>query len=116
MPHLILEYTQNLAAVLHPIETLKRLADVMLASGQFQAADIKGRAIRLDEAIVGSGGEPSFLHLKVCLLTGRAEDVRAALSGELLAALKKELAGTAAQITVDIAEMTRATYAKETVG
>lgn len=117
MPHLILEYTQNLGVGLQPVQALKRLAKVMLASGEFQENDIKGRAIRLDEAVVGAGeATPSFLHLKVCLLSGRTEEVRAALAAELMAALKSELqSGIPAQLTVDIAEMTRATYTKESI-
>jgi 5-carboxymethyl-2-hydroxymuconate isomerase len=116
MPHLILEYTQNLRE-LQPVPVLKRLAAVMLASGQFQENDIKGRAIRLDAATVGAGDAvPSFLHLKVCLLTGRAEDVRAALASQLMTALKSEIQpGLPVQLTVDIAEMTRATYMKEAI-
>jgi 5-carboxymethyl-2-hydroxymuconate isomerase len=117
MPHLTLEYTQNLDR-LQPVPILKRLAKVMLASGQFQENDIKGRVMRLDEAIVGTGDAPaSFIHLKVYLLSGRTEEVRAALAQELMIALKEEVQiGTPVQLTVDIAEMTRATYMKESIG
>ena len=117
MPHLILEYTQNLDR-LQPVPALKRLAAVILASGQFQENDIKGRAIQLNAATVGVGdATPSFLHLKVCLLSGRTEDVRVVLATQLMAALKNEVdASVPVQLTVDIAEMTRATYMKESIG
>lgn len=88
----------------------------LLASGLFAEADIKSRAIRLEQFAVGVVPAPrAFVHLTLSVLSGRSADERAALARQALAVLEAGSiapAGTELQLSVDVAEMERATYAK----
>ena len=117
MPHLTVEYTNNLA----PVDTallLGRLNRVLVASGQFQGPDIKSRALSLDAYRVGDeDGSHGFVHLTLSLLSGRTPEVKKKLADQLLAELQQirtELGWHAdqTQLTVDIRDLEREFYAK----
>ena len=118
MPHLTLEYTRNLID-LDPAATLRRLNVTMLASGLFEEADIKSRAVALDHWQVGVAAErreQAFVHVKIALLAGRPPEVRRVLAEAVLAALHPccgAPAGIALQCCVETREIDRASYAKE---
>ena len=116
MPHLTLEYTNNLRA----LDTRRVLLDLnhaLVASGHFNAMDIKSRAIPLDTWRVGiTDTEQAFAHVSLAILSGRSPEVKGALSKALLHVLSgacKDLAGCAVQLCVEIVDIDRATYAKE---
>jgi 5-carboxymethyl-2-hydroxymuconate isomerase len=115
MPHCILEHSAN---VLDPVEMREVLLDVnraLIATGAFTPGDIKSRAVRHEEVVIGDG-EPdrSFVTLNVQILVGRSEEFRTDLSRELLAVLERHfprtLAGTRCSLTVQVNEMERASY------
>lgn len=115
MPHLILEYTSNLgnSEISH---TLIALHGVLLDSGYFEGTDIKSRAIPLDTFLVGhSGDSAAFAHVTLKLLSGRTPEVRHRLAQALLQSLCKVLqseSGPPMQLTVEVCELERHTYAK----
>lgn len=117
MPHLTLEYTRNLAPEFDAGEVLMSLNRALIASGQFQEADIKSRAAVLDAFLVGSArGGRAFVHAKLSLLSGRSAAVKRELSDALLAALSRACssrAGLEVQLSVEIADLDRDSYAKE---
>ncbi len=114
MPHLVVEYTENLAATIDPGALILKLSDDVLASGQFQKDDIKARAVKHDVYAVGLNPDNGFIHVKLSLLGGRASEVRAALARSLMTTLRHNVAsGYAIPLTVEISEMERATYLKE---
>ncbi|WP_432724114.1 5-carboxymethyl-2-hydroxymuconate Delta-isomerase [Jeongeupia wiesaeckerbachi] len=114
MPHLSLEYTQNLAAY-DASRALRILGQAMFDSGLFGESDIKSRACKLDDHLVGTGDtETAFLHVQVSLLSGRTDAQKQALSVQISAALQSTLpAGHGpVQLTVDVRDMAKACYAK----
>ncbi|MCG9004159.1 5-carboxymethyl-2-hydroxymuconate isomerase [Laribacter hongkongensis] len=115
VPHCTLEYSANLTDFAAG-RMLAALNAGLLASGLFAEADIKSRAIRLEQFAVGVVPAPrAFVHLTLSVLSGRSTDERAALARQALAVLEAGSiapAGTELQLSVDVAEMERATYAK----
>lgn len=116
MPHLTLEYTNNLAT-LNADRILLALNHALAASGHFSAMDIKSRAIALDTWRVGTTTEPhAFVHVKLAILSGRPPEVKSAISNSLLRVLSetcKDLANHPVQLCVEMLDIDRASYAKE---
>jgi 5-carboxymethyl-2-hydroxymuconate isomerase len=116
MPHLTLEYTNNLPA-LDVKQALLKLNQALLASGQFEEIDIKSRAIRLDDFLVGtSSGGRAFIHLRLSILSGRSLQVQQALSASLLHAMREccaDLHVGHLQLSVEVLEIDRKIYSKQ---
>ncbi len=118
MPHLTVEYTNNLPTF-DAADALLALNRALVSSGHFEDIDIKSRAIQLDTHLVGLG-QPchGFVHAKLAILSGRSEDTKRALSETLLRALQDASqwpADTDVQLCVEVLEIERASYAKVTV-
>lgn len=65
MPHLLLEYTDNLAAAFNPRQTLFRLHKSLVGCKLCTADELKSRAIKLHDYLVGDGSrEQGFVHLR----------------------------------------------------
>lgn len=116
MPHLTLEYTNNLA----PFSAdgiLLALNQTLVASGHFNDMDIKSRAIALETWRVGVTTEQhAFVHVKLAILSGRPPEVKSAISSALLRVLSdscKTIAGRPLQLCVEMLDIDRASYAKE---
>ncbi|MFL9924797.1 5-carboxymethyl-2-hydroxymuconate Delta-isomerase [Herbaspirillum lusitanum] len=122
MPHLFLEYTDNLPQF-NAAETLFKLNETLLGSGQFGPTDIKARATRLDLYQVGvqdmskaNQTQHAFLHVRLALLSGRTPEVKKELSDSLMAVLKASCTWpdtTLMQMTVEMLDMDRPSYGKQ---
>jgi 5-carboxymethyl-2-hydroxymuconate isomerase len=116
MPHLTLEYTSNLNKF-DTERALLALNHALLASGHFEEVDIKSRAIRLDDYLIGTAGRAhAFVHVKLALLSGRSQQTRNELSNALLRVLRVSCKGISEdrlQISVQIEEIDRSSYAKD---
>jgi 5-carboxymethyl-2-hydroxymuconate isomerase len=117
MPHLILEYSNNLADPLDHQALFAELHAALERFELFQPTEIKSRAIAHEHYRVGSGAPESvFVHLTVAILSGREVALRQQLSTELLGVLREALARTwrerPCDVTVDVREMQRETYGK----
>jgi 5-carboxymethyl-2-hydroxymuconate isomerase len=115
MPHLTLEYTDNLPDF-NAADVLLELNRTLVASGHFRELDIKSRAIKLDNFVVGTSTDRrAFAHVKLAILSGRSPEAKLALSESLLRVLKGFDAATAeihVQLCVEIQDIDRACYAK----
>lgn len=118
MPHLTLEYTSNLSR-LNIERTLLALNHALIASGHFEEIDIKSRAIKLDSFLIGTTSNAhTFVHVKLSLLSGRSQQARNDLSNSLLCVLRSSCMGIAEdqlQLSVQIDEIDRASYAKDVI-
>ena len=119
MPHLTIEYTDNLPQF-NAGGTLVALNKTLVASGQFEEIDIKSRAIRISTFIVGtSPDDRAFVHVKLAILSGRSVQMKQELSESLLLALKEMYAWPIkphVQLCVEVQEIERETYSKSFVG
>ena len=117
MPHLILEHSDLVAPFDHRA-LFAELHAVLERTGEFQLAQMKSRAVARARCYIGAGDpENIFVHLTVYILSGRPVGLRKKIGAELLEVLTRQLAksvaGRPSDITVDIREMDRETYAKE---
>lgn len=120
MPHLHMEYTDNLPTLNSDVALL-RLNQALVASGQFSAEyEIKSRAVQVTRFRVGTGlGERGFVHVKLALLSGRSPEIKKQLSDSLLAVVQELCewqAGVELQLCVEIQDIDRASYSKIFVG
>ncbi len=115
MPHLILEYTNNLPAF-DVQQALIACNTVLIESGHFEGPDIKSRAVRLDSFMVGDDSVPTgFVHVTLRLLDGRSPVTKGMLANDLLSALHSLVHTenpTALQLSVEICDMELSSYAK----
>lgn len=117
MPHLILEHSE-LAAPFDHRALFQELHGVLERTGEFKLEQMKSRAVARARSYIGAGDPESiFVHLTVYILSGRSIELRKRIGAELLEVLTRQLAksvtGRPSDITVDIREMVRETYAKE---
>lgn len=121
MPHLIIEITENTRLTCSQEELLDEANAALLSSGQFQEPDIKSRCVTLGTFRQGTEqADRAFVHATLQILDGRDPAVRKQL-GELVAGAIAEMvrpgaAGQTVQVTVNVVEMERATFAKQIVG
>ncbi len=115
MPHLTLEFSGNLAGF-DAKQTLSKLNQALVASGQFEEVDIKSRALACDTFLVGLARDGrAFVHVKLALLNGRPAEIKQALSSALLEVLRETCSGITTcqlQLSVEILEIERALYSK----
>lgn len=116
MPHLNLEYSDNLRE-LNVDVLLLRLNHALVGSGQFaDEADIKSRAEAFSQYRVGTApGERAFAHVRLAILSGRSSEVKQQLSNGLLEVLREAIpakAGVDIQLCVEVLDIDREPYAK----
>ena len=119
MPHLTLEYSNNLAAPVDFDALFVKMAEELLAYPPIKMADIKCRAIGYDTFRIGSGDPRAvFVHLSVDIMVGRTPEQRTAMSQALLKLLKESFLAIydsqPCDITVNIREIDRDSYGKLT--
>lgn len=121
MPHLTLEYTRN-APAFDAAHALREMNRALAATGLFTPGDIKSRATALDAWVIGTSPEEedgAFLHVRLAVLAGRPEETRRALSDLLLGVLRGLRDWPAAprvQLSIEVGEMDRASYARSVPG
>jgi len=116
MPHLNLEYSDNLAD-LNVDLLLMRLNHTLVGSGQFaDELDIKSRAQAFAHYRVGTAPvERAFAHVRLAILSGRSPEVKKQLSASLLEVLREAIAARAGvdiQLCVEVLDIDRGSYAK----
>ncbi|WP_114287483.1 5-carboxymethyl-2-hydroxymuconate Delta-isomerase [Candidatus Halocynthiibacter alkanivorans] len=111
MPHFVLEYSPDLETA-HDMQTLcNDICAFAIETGAFpNSGAVKVRATAVGHAALGCERQ-DFLHATIRLLQGRSEEVQAGLTSGLLALLDEKLP-TVANLSVEIKEITTATYAK----
>ena len=90
MPHIIVEYTDNLGSEADMCGLLKKLAAKMRASdGVFPIGGIRVRAIRLSEYVIADGEEDyAFVHTTAKIGAGRPAEFKKRFFGEMFELIK----------------------------
>jgi len=110
MPHILIEFSRELADEGQIEEMLDTLHRAVAASGLFASSHIKLRAQPLKYYRLGGERKP-FIHAQLRIHVGRTAQQRRELSDGVLAALRS-LGWPAQVITVEVVEMARDSYAK----
>lgn len=118
MPHLALEYSENLVQF-DAVVCLAKANAALVASGQFEEADIKSRAFCVTTFRVGSApAGRAFVAARLSILSGRSLETKQDLSQRVLQALQQQLpsgTGLNTQLSVEVVDIDRASYAKAVV-
>ena len=117
MPHVVLEYSANVIETVDHVALFRELHHAVLDLQAFPQSDIKSRAMRCSDFFMGDGNpQDAFVHLRFSLLAGRDISVRQRLVQTCVRVLTTYFAQSMAQlncqVTVEVREMDRATYAK----
>ena len=117
MPHLTVEYSSNLPN--YPeAETLTALNATLCAHPEIQdEADLKTRFVVADSFEIGTApAQRAFVHAQLRLLSGRTPATKKELS-DRIATVLRELTprpqGVMVQLSVEVVDMDRGSYAKE---
>lgn len=112
MPHLIIEFPQELVEAEQVEGVLDAVHDSAVATGLFDVHNIRVRAIPLSHYRVAGRYEP-FIHVQCRIHAGRDAVQKRRLSEAVLGAVQAQ--GLPVKvITVEVVEMDRASYAKYT--
>ena len=118
MPHLIVEFSDNLTGF-PAKQILAELNTAVVASGQVQdETDLKSPTVRTPQFALGTDRTASrgFVHAELRLLTGRTREIMRDLSDRIAAVLREltpKPEGMLVQLSVDIVDMDRGAYTKE---
>ncbi|KAF1044781.1 5-carboxymethyl-2-hydroxymuconate Delta-isomerase [Xylophilus sp.] len=117
MPHLIVEYTPNLAGFAAD-DILAALNDTLIASGEIaNETDLKARAVPVETFRIGNQpAQRAFVHAQLRLLAGRTPEAKRALSDRIAAVLRERVprpTGVLVQLSAEIVDMDRDAYSKE---
>ena len=108
MPHLTLEYTDNLTFDVQSL--LARLHDELAATGAVNLKGIKSRAIRRTEYRIADGNPAyAFVHVNLLIREGRPIEIQRDAAQRTMAVLKETFRsyfeGGYLSLSVDIKEM-----------
>ena len=110
MPHIIVEYAENIADDIQ-IESLLMIIHQSIAeSGLFKANQIKSRAYPFKE-FTNAGGNDPYIHIQARIKSGRDSDNKKQL-GEVVLAGLSSLNIPASVITIEVIDMDRDSYSK----
>jgi 5-carboxymethyl-2-hydroxymuconate isomerase len=117
MPHLIVEYSQNLAGF-PEAQALAELNQAVTSSPEVQdEADLKSRFVLVDSFEIGTApANRAFVHAQLRLLSGRSPEAKKDLSERVAGVLRRlspKPAGVMVQLSVEIVDMDRGSYVKE---
>ncbi|MEV6954426.1 5-carboxymethyl-2-hydroxymuconate Delta-isomerase [Streptomyces sp. NPDC051183] len=117
MPHLVLEYSGNVRETPDPAELFTELHTALAEAGGFRLQDFKSRAGRAQVYFIGDGSrEQAFVNLDIRTFGGKSPELRTAVSETALAVLREHfrraLAETDCDVSVQITELDRPSYAR----
>lgn len=110
MPHVLIEYSQQLESQLSHAALMSDVHHVLASSDLFQPEDIKVRMRDCCHAIIG-GEHSRFIHVEVVMWQGRDFSQKKTLSNAILAVLTDTFPDVAA-MSVDIRDCDKQTYSK----
>lgn len=89
MPHLTLEYTDNIHTQINFEQLFSKLHTLLHELANAEINSCKSRAIKLTNYFIGDGSKPeAFVHLDISLLAGRTDQAKQELGKLALALLE----------------------------
>ena len=116
MPHLKLEYTENIDLPSSFEDLFSELHQGLAESGDIDINNCKSRAFKLQDYLLSKNGKGPFVHLEVAILSGRAPDVITRIGDRLKSILVHHFVSTTGiddlQVTIELREFNRNNYFK----
>lgn len=115
MPHLTLEYTDNITQEIDFQALFAQLHQILADVGGIPIANCKSRAIRLSEYRIADGrAEHAFAHLMIRFLEGRSANVKREIGVQSVQALQAAFAPSFGpfemQVSAEIQDIERQMY------
>ena len=112
MPHIKLEYTENVNWNIPVQEIFPKLQSVLIQHAKVKPENCKSRATQLKEYLSNIDGSPGgFTHLEISLLSGRSETVKTKIGTECTQIIREFLEDvTQVQVSVEIRDMDQNNY------
>ncbi len=110
MPHLTIEYSENLESHLDGDRFLQAMAEAMQSTGVFRTGGVRIRAYPVGRFHVADGHENNgFMALTLKIAPGRTREQKTSIGQSLLATagkwLEKPLAGGHLSLSVEVSEL-----------
>ncbi|SHG43741.1 5-carboxymethyl-2-hydroxymuconate Delta-isomerase [Ornithinibacillus halophilus] len=122
MPHIIVEYTENLKEEGNIPALLQKINESLIAEGGlFPVGGIRSRAICLQDFVVadGKGEDDAFVHVSLKIGSGRPEDAKKAACERLFAVIEEHFQHLFQKrylaLSMELFEFTHATYKKNNI-
>lgn len=116
MPHLYIDYSDNLTGLPEQQMLTEIVATVCAHPSILDELDVKARIAATPQYVVGTGsGARGFIHADLRLMSGRTPEVKKELSdrvAEVLRRLTPHPEGMLVQVSVEITDMDRGSYHK----
>ena len=117
MPHLTLEYSNNLAETVDFDKLFRRIHRALAEFDSIRLSEIKSRAILYDQYYIGDGSpQRIFIHLTVAVLDTRPLAEQKQIGERMLSILREEFDGSYRErpcdITVELRSIRHDTYFK----
>lgn len=112
MPHLIIEFSHELASDERLGSMMQAVHESAFSSGLFEESHIKIRMIPIRYYLTANSRD-SFLHAQLRILSGRTPEQKKMLSQAVLAAIQDQH-WPVKRITVEVVDMDRDSYFRHT--
>lgn len=117
MPHITLQFTNNIGSLPDFIQLFSEVHQTINAIAGIKIDNCKSKAIKLENFYIGDGSKSKgFLHLEVKFLAGRTIEVKSEIGKGLLEILKTQFKESIKlldlQITIEIIDIQKNCYYK----
>ncbi|MCD2511353.1 5-carboxymethyl-2-hydroxymuconate Delta-isomerase [Comamonas endophytica] len=116
MPHLFIDYSDNLAGLPEQQMLTELVATVCEHPSILDELDVKARIAPAKQYVIGTGsGLRGFIHADLRLMAGRTPEVKKELSDRVAEVLRRftpHPEGMLVQVSVEITDMDRPSYHK----
>ena len=113
MPHISLEYTENIETIIKS-DLFDKLITIIIQAAEVKYEHCKSRAVKINDFYIGSSNNnEGFVHLKIKILEGRTEKIKNQIAQESLKVLKSYFQNTKAhniQYSIEIQEVKQGNY------
>ena len=120
MPHVIIEYSDDLVPVPDIDAVLVSIHGVIVELVGAPISNVKSRAYAVHSLVGDADPSRAMVHAEIALMEGRTRDAKAALAEAVVGILRDAFApassGRDVQTTVEVRDIERATYAKHPPG
>ncbi|MEN2466187.1 5-carboxymethyl-2-hydroxymuconate Delta-isomerase [Ornithinibacillus sp. JPR2-1] len=120
MPHITVEYTDNLKQAGNMKELLQRINEILIDEG-FPIGGIRSRAVALKDYVIadGTAEDDSFIHVTLKIGPGRTEEVKKVTCDRIFALLEnhfeKQFATRYIALSLELVEFMYPTYKKNNI-
>lgn len=112
MPHLRLSCSPGAVTAAEAAALLRELCAEFCSMESIESATVKAYFSEVQDFVMGPGAPEGFVHLEASLLSGRTDELKGRIAGDLVQIMKKHLSERGLSVTVEVREMARAGYAK----